>query len=132
MPVALTWFQSFASTITQGIALTIDFIALFVIVAATLRSISKLVAAGVHHVLTRELLERIRSELGYGLVLGLEFLIGADILRTAVAPTWSSIGQLGAIILLRTLLDYFLERELQDIPFSRNRRQPPPSDDKTI
>ena len=56
---------------------------------------------------------RSRIKLGHSLSLGLEFLIGADILKTAVAPTWNDIGQLGAIIAIRTVLNFFLMRELE-------------------
>ncbi len=57
--------------------------------------------------------ERIRLQLGRVLALGLEFTLASDILRTAVAPTRQDILNLGAIVLLRTLLNYFLEREIR-------------------
>ncbi|MBW4538044.1 MAG: DUF1622 domain-containing protein [Myxacorys chilensis ATA2-1-KO14] len=57
--------------------------------------------------------EVIRLQLGRVLALGLEFSVASDILRTAVAPTRQDILNLGAIVLLRTLLNYFLEREIQ-------------------
>lgn len=56
--------------------------------------------------------EVIRLQLGRVLALGLEFTVASDILRTAVAPTRQDILNLGAIVLLRTLLNYFLEREI--------------------
>ena len=56
--------------------------------------------------------EAIRLKLGRVLALGLEFTVASDILRTAVAPTRQDILNLGAIVLLRTLLNYFLEREI--------------------
>lgn len=59
--------------------------------------------------------ENIRLQLGKSLALALEFELGADILKTAVAPTLPIIAQLAAIIVLRTLLNYFLERELQQV-----------------
>ncbi|HZE70890.1 MAG TPA: DUF1622 domain-containing protein [Pyrinomonadaceae bacterium] len=58
-------------------------------------------------------IESIRLRLGRVLALGLEFTIASDILRTAVAPTRQDIMNLGAIVLLRTLLNYFLEREIR-------------------
>ncbi len=58
-------------------------------------------------------METIRLKLGRALALGLEFTIASDILRTAVAPTPADIMNLAAIIILRTLLNYFLEREIQ-------------------
>lgn len=57
--------------------------------------------------------EVIRLQLGRVLTLGLEFTVASDILRTAVAPTRQDILNLGAIVLLRTLLNYFLEREVR-------------------
>ncbi|MBC5823609.1 MAG: DUF1622 domain-containing protein [Candidatus Eremiobacteraeota bacterium] len=56
--------------------------------------------------------EDVRLRLGRWLALALEFELAADILRTAVAPTWNEIGQLAAIIVLRTALNYFLQREI--------------------
>jgi uncharacterized membrane protein len=55
----------------------------------------------------------IRLGLGKSLALALEILLAADILRTAVSPNWDDIGKLAAIAALRTLLNYFLERELK-------------------
>ncbi|MGE5655542.1 MAG: DUF1622 domain-containing protein [Actinomycetota bacterium] len=57
--------------------------------------------------------EPIRLRLGRILTLGLEFTVAADILRTAVAPTRQDILNLGAIVFLRTLLNYFLELEIR-------------------
>jgi len=48
------------------------------------------------------------------LLLGLEFTLAADIVRTAVAPTWDDIGMLAAIALIRTFLNYFLERDVKE------------------
>ena len=50
---------------------------------------------------------------GMWLLLGLEFELAADIIRTAIAPTWTDIGQLGAIAVIRTFLNYFLEQDLE-------------------
>ncbi len=53
-----------------------------------------------------------RLGLGRSLALSLEFLLGADILRTAVEPSWDEIGRLAAIAAIRTALNYFLQREI--------------------
>ena len=47
------------------------------------------------------------------LLLGLEFELAADIVRTAIAPSWTDIGQLAAIGTIRTFLNYFLEKDLK-------------------
>ena len=54
-----------------------------------------------------------RIQLGHSLSLGLEFLVGADVLKTAVAPTWNDIGQLAAIIAIRTVVNFLLMWELE-------------------
>jgi uncharacterized membrane protein len=54
-----------------------------------------------------------RQRLGRSLVLGLEFLVAADILRTALAPTWEDILFLLALVGLRTALSFLLELELR-------------------
>jgi uncharacterized membrane protein len=48
------------------------------------------------------------------IVLALEFALAADIVRTAIAPTWDDIGRLAAIALIRTVLNYFLEKDMQE------------------
>lgn len=58
--------------------------------------------------------EGLRLRLGRTLALGIEFTLAADILATAVAPTRSDILTLGALVLLRTLLNTFLEREIRE------------------
>jgi len=56
-----------------------------------------------------------RLELGHSLSLGLSFLIGASILRSSISPTWDAIGKLSAIIAIRTILNYFLTREINSL-----------------
>jgi uncharacterized membrane protein len=50
---------------------------------------------------------------GMWLLLGLEFALAADIIGSVVSPTWQDIGELGAIAVIRTFLNYFLERDLE-------------------
>lgn len=69
--------------------------------------------------------EVVRLKLGRWLALALEFELAADILRTAVAPSWSEIGQLAAIAALRTALNFFLQREI-DSAERRSNRAPSP------
>ncbi|WKL57638.1 DUF1622 domain-containing protein [Asticcacaulis sp. ZE23SCel15] len=49
------------------------------------------------------------------ILLSLEFALAADIVRTAIAPTWEDISKLAAIAVIRTALNYFLERDLEEI-----------------
>jgi uncharacterized membrane protein len=101
------------ASIVEGVAAVIIAHATFVaILQYTLGSLKPMQG---HGILT------VRLNLGKALALTLEFLLAADILRTAVLPTWEDIGKLGAIAALRTLLNYFLERELKHDPEIKNQ-----------
>ena len=56
----------------------------------------------------------LRLSLARYLVVALEFQLAADILGTAIAPGWDEIGQLAAIAVIRTVLNYFLEKEINE------------------
>ena len=58
--------------------------------------------------------EGLRLRLGRTLALAIEFTLAADVLATAVAPTRADVVRLGALVLLRTLLNLFLEREIRE------------------
>jgi uncharacterized membrane protein len=68
--------------------------------------------------------DQYRANLGRGILLGLEFLVGADIVATVTAPlTWQSVGLLGLIVLIRTLLSFSLEIEIEGVvPWRRRER----------
>lgn len=77
------------------------------------------VLEAVWHLLARRMgrgqsMEGLRLRLGHWLALVLELLLAADILKTAVAPTWDDIGKLAAIAGIRTVLNYFLDREVRE------------------
>jgi uncharacterized membrane protein len=56
----------------------------------------------------------VRLTLGRFLALGLEFQLASDVLRTAVAPSFRELGQLAAVAAIRTALNYFLAREIDE------------------
>jgi uncharacterized membrane protein len=61
----------------------------------------------------REAYHRFRAQLGRAILLGLEFLVGADIIRTVVMqPSFHNFGVLGLLILIRTFLSFTLEVEI--------------------
>jgi len=60
-----------------------------------------------------EVQQEVRQRLGRGILLGLEFLIAADIIHTvAVELTFSTVGVLALVVLIRTFLSFTLEVEL--------------------
>jgi uncharacterized membrane protein len=74
-----------------------------------------------------------RQQLGRSILLGLELLVAADIIRTvAVSPTLTSIGVLGGIVLIRTFLSFSLEVEITGRwPWQKASPPPPPADRAT-
>ncbi len=60
-------------------------------------------------------LSRIRIEMGKHLALGLEFLVGKDIIESIVRPSWDDLGKLAAIIVLRTAVTFMLSWELKEV-----------------
>ena len=60
----------------------------------------------------------LRQALGYYLLLGLEFLIAADIIETLIKPTTQDLITLGAIVAIRTVISYSLNVELKNSPVS--------------
>ena len=71
--------------------------------------------------------EELRRNLGRSILLGLEVLIVADLVRTIIVdPTYESVVVLGVIVVIRILLSFSLEVEIDGMwPWNRCRRQPP-------
>jgi len=73
-------------------------------------------------IIQREALKRsiqyqeIRRDFTGKIIFGLEFLIAADVLCTVIRPTLDEIAVLGSIVVIRTLLGYFLQKELKEFP----------------
>lgn len=101
----------FLASLAEGAAaLVIAFAVLEAIVGAVYLFLpQRLRGSGKHHLAEKE---DVRLRLGRWLAVALEFLLAADVLRTAVAPTWDEIGKLAAVAALRTLLNYFLQKEI--------------------
>ncbi len=78
------------------------------------------VAASIHFLLAtlyrhKSDLPWIRIEFGKHLALGLEFLVGKDIIESIVRPSWDDLGKLAALIALRTAVTFMLSKELKEI-----------------
>ncbi len=57
----------------------------------------------------------IRLQFGNTVILGLEFMVGADIIGSLVSPDYYNLGLLSVIVIVRTFLSYFLNLELQSL-----------------
>lgn len=69
---------------------------------------------------------RIRAMLGTYILFGLEFMIAADILHTFLKPNMEELLTLGAVVLIRTVISYFLAKEVDEAKhdkFAEKRRK---------
>ncbi|MFI7607794.1 DUF1622 domain-containing protein [Micromonospora sp. NPDC049366] len=96
----------------QVLVAVVEVAGALIIFAGAVWAATRFVIEGVRH-RTAAVFTPIRLSLGRFLTLGLEFQLAADILRTAVSPTFDQIGQLAAIATIRTALNYFLGREIR-------------------
>jgi uncharacterized membrane protein len=99
---------------TQNAVVIIDLMALIVIVIGTAEAF---VAGGWVLISSRSGHEKRDVWLRYArwLVAGLTFQLAADILETAITPSWEEIAKVGATALIRTFLNFFLERDLSEV-----------------
>jgi uncharacterized membrane protein len=104
--------EEIAKTITIYISHGLEIIAAAVIAVALIRLIVEYFQTVVK-VKSGLTAMAARVQFGSAVAVALELLLGADVLATAVAPTWDEIGKLAAIATIRTVLNYFLERELK-------------------
>jgi len=66
---------------------------------------------------------------GVWLLLGLQFALAADIVRSVIAPSWNDIGKLGAIAVIRTFLNYFLEKDIEGAEVAPTHKRSTPQAD---
>jgi uncharacterized membrane protein len=115
LTVELIAVETIFANIASGIALGVELSAAFLIAAGALQAF----VIGVPALIGRPGLPKARRnawrKFARWLLLALEFELGADIVRSAIAPTWNDIGQLAAIAVIRTFLNYFLERDLETL-----------------
>jgi uncharacterized membrane protein len=104
-----------AKSIAAVVATCSEFIAVVVVVIGATQAIGSPLSAFVRTKTKVEPLVVFRRFAGW-LVLALEFLLAADILKSAISPTWTEIGQLAAIALIRTFLNYSLGHDLRHTP----------------
>ena len=97
----------------EDIARWIEWIGVAILVVSLVLSLLRAGAAFLRKATPSEVYVDTRSFLGRGILLGLEVLIAADLIRTvAVAPTLDNVIVLGLIVLIRTFLSYSLQLEV--------------------
>ncbi len=100
--------------VASVIALAAELVSVLVVTVGAVLTLIRLGATIVRGQITDQAARR-EIFIGFAgwIILALEFALGADIARTAIAPTWDDIGQLAAIAAIRTALNFFLERDVE-------------------
>lgn len=111
--------QNFIGDINQIIINMCQLLASIVILLGVVKAILIYARDILYREKSLDAIQESRLEIGHSFSLGLAFLIGASILKTIITPNWDDIGQLAAIIAIRTTLNHFLLKDLEDI-FKRN------------
>lgn len=100
---------------TEYTILFIDTMALVIVLFGTIEAF----VSGLRMMLAGTMTNAMRREvwLRYArvLVAGLTFQLGADIIETSITTGWESVARLGAIAVIRTFLNFFLERDLTEV-----------------
>jgi uncharacterized membrane protein len=105
--------REWLAVVTEYAVLVIDAMALVIIIIGTVEAF----VDGFRVILSSKSSHQRRDvwlRFGRWLIAGLTFQLAADIIETSIRTNWESIAQLGAIAVIRTFLNYFLERDLVD------------------
>jgi uncharacterized membrane protein len=106
--------EEIAKQITINVSHAVEILAAFIIGIAVIKALFSYLFS-IYPSKKTVSKEAIRVQFGSSVAVALELLLGADVLATAVAPSWDDIGKLAAIAVLRTALNYFLSKELKEI-----------------
>ncbi len=108
------YLLSTSKTIIEYLARSVEFAAALIIGMAAIEATLKSLVLFFRFSAPPEAKVQVRLVFARWLAVALEFELAADILNTAVTPSWSDIEKLAAIATLRTALNYFLEREIEE------------------
>ena len=96
--------------IKKVLALLGSLVILMGAIYATCQFVTKMGSRSVRHQIFN--FDVIRLDLGRAIILGLEFIIASDVIETTTTPDYYSVGILGLLVLIRTFLNYFLNKDL--------------------
>ena len=95
------------------IALAVETVAVLIVAYGSAEAFLQLVAVILRPRTSHGERKALWRRYGVWLLLALEFELAADIVRSVISPSWQDIGALGAIAVIRTFLNFFLEQDLE-------------------
>lgn len=123
-PVSL---EAHFGKIASYVALVIEAGAVLVVSFGAVQAFASVVAGAVRGGASEMQGREIWLRFATWILLGLEFALAADLVRTAVAPTWEDISKLAVIATIRTMLNYFLAKDIAEFDSVRNASGNPPA-----
>ena len=105
--------EEFFAHVARTASLLVEIAAVIVVSYGALEAFVKLLWIIVTPSTTHGERKTLWRRFGVWLLLGLEFELAADIIGSVISPSWKDIGELGAIAVIRTFLNYFLEQDLE-------------------
>ena len=107
--------QEWLHLVTKDMVAIIDAMALIVVAIGTIEAFLTGLRVAFPARAANPRFREVFQRYGRWLVAGLTFQLAADIIETSIAPSWEEVGQLGAIAVIRTFLNFFLERDLAEL-----------------
>jgi uncharacterized membrane protein len=102
--------------VAKGAVTMIHAIALVIVVVGTIQAFFRSIRVLIRHPAGAGIQFReVHLQYARWLVGALTFQLAADIIESSIVPSWDELGRLGAIAVIRTLLNYFLERDLAEL-----------------
>lgn len=98
--------------ICELLILAMSTVAVLVLICGVIKATVKFVKNEVSHADKAGVLRTIKNELGAYVLFSLEILIAADIVESIIKPTFEDIGKLAALVVIRTVISYFLGKEI--------------------
>ena len=121
--------REWLAVVSEPAIAAIDVLALLVILVGTIE-VSVTVARASFKPLGDQVARQAFLRYSRWLVAGLTFQLAADIIETSISTSWQTIGRVGAVAVIRTFLNYFLERDVRqqqrECAAVEPRQAPPP------
>jgi uncharacterized membrane protein len=108
-------------TIAGGVALGLEAIVVLIIAFAGAKAFIRTVPLLFNDDMLEQDRRAIWLRFATAILLALEFTLAADLIRSAISPSWDAIGKLAAIALIRILLNFFLARDIESVAEARRR-----------
>jgi uncharacterized membrane protein len=110
-----TDMEDFVSDVARQIALAINVVAIVIVTAGVVQALFGLLHATITRTATIAVKRAMWIDFARWLIGGLTLQLAADVVGTAIAPTWDDLGKLAAIAAIRTVLSYSLDRDMDAV-----------------